>query len=116
MYGGFRLRSGDIVLKVSGGYIDGVERIVRSLQTQSLLCKVKRKGKFFWIGFQGSNADSFWKTIEPYVLDSFASSTIQGSGGIRTIQGSGGISSDGSQYSDSDYEDGTGRSDRESEE
>jgi hypothetical protein len=68
---------------------------------------VKRKGKFFWIGLQGSNADAFWKIIEPYVLDSFASSTIQVSGGI---------SFDGSQYSDSDYEDDAGRSDIESEE
>jgi hypothetical protein len=74
---------------------------------QSLLCKVKRKGKFFWICFQGSNADSFWKIIEPYVLDSFASSEIQKSGGIG---------SDGSQDSDTDYQDDHKRSDRENDE
>jgi hypothetical protein len=33
MFGGFRLQSGDIDLKVSGGNSDGVERIVNSLQT-----------------------------------------------------------------------------------
>ncbi|KAK3155013.1 hypothetical protein QOZ80_2BG0197750 [Eleusine coracana subsp. coracana] len=107
MFGGFRLQSGDIVLKVSGGNVDGVERIVTSLQTQSLVCKVKRKGKFFWIGFQGSNADSFWRVIEPYVLDSFGSSTIQENSDI---------SSNGSQDSDTDYEDDRHRSDRENDE
>jgi hypothetical protein len=100
MFGGFRLQSGDIVLKVSGGNVDGVERIVNSLQTQSLTCKVKRKGRFFWIGFQGSNADSFWKIIEPYVLDSFTGSMMQESHSIG---------SDGSRDSDTDYEDDTQR-------
>ncbi|WVZ74054.1 hypothetical protein U9M48_022281 [Paspalum notatum var. saurae] len=104
MFGGFRLQSGDIVLKVSGGNIDGVERIVNSMQTQSLTCKVKRKGRFFWIGFQGSNADSFWKIIEPYVLDSFASSMVQESHSIG---------SDDSQGSDTDNEDDVQRHDRE---
>jgi len=98
MFGGFRLQSGDIVLKVSGGNIDGIERIVNSLQTQSLTCKVKRKGRFFWIGFQGSNADSFWKIIEPHVLDSFTGSTMEESRSIG---------SDGSGDSDTDYEDDT---------
>ncbi|XP_051193148.1 pentatricopeptide repeat-containing protein OTP51, chloroplastic [Lolium perenne] len=77
MFGGFKLKSGDIVLKVSGGNSEGVERIVNSLYAQSLPSKVKRKGQFFWIGFQGSNADSFWKTIEPYVLDGFLSLKTQ---------------------------------------
>ncbi|CAD6249819.1 unnamed protein product [Miscanthus lutarioriparius] len=106
MFGGFRLQSGDIVLKVSGGNIDGVERIVKSLQTQSLTCKVKRKGRFFWIGFQGSNAVSFWKIVEPYVLDSFASCTEE----------SHNVGSDGLQDSDTYYEDDTQRHDREIEE
>ncbi|KAL6634976.1 hypothetical protein ACP70R_027647 [Stipagrostis hirtigluma subsp. patula] len=104
MFGGFKLQSGDIVLKVSGGNIEGVERIVKSLHTQSLTCKVKRKGRFFWIGFQGSNADSFWKIIEPYVLDDFASSTMQQSDSIG---------SDGSQNSDTDSDNDTERYDRE---
>jgi pentatricopeptide repeat protein len=106
MFGGFRLQSGDIVLKVSGGNTDGVERIVNSLQTQSLTCKVKRKGRFFWIGFQGSNADSFWKIVEPYVLDSFASSTEERHN----------VGSDGLQDIDTYYEDDMQRHDRESEE
>uniref|UniRef100_A0A0A9DF66 Homing endonuclease LAGLIDADG domain-containing protein n=1 Tax=Arundo donax TaxID=35708 RepID=A0A0A9DF66_ARUDO len=106
MFGGMRLQSGDIVLKVSGGNIEGVDRIVNSLHTQSLSCKVKRKGRFFWIGFQGSSADSFWKIIEPYVLDSFASSTTQERGSTG---------SDGSQDSDTDYEDDTQSYDSESE-
>lgn len=107
MFGGFRLQSGDIVLKVSGGNKDGVERIVGSLQTRSLTCKVKRKGRLFWIGFQGMNADSFWKIIEPYVLDSSASSMVQESHSID---------SDGSQGSDTDYEEDMQRHDREFEE
>jgi hypothetical protein len=80
MFGGFKLQSGDIVLKVSGGSSEGVERIVTALHAQSLPSKVKRKGQFFWIGFQGSNADSFWKAIEPYVLDGFLGLTTQESG------------------------------------
>ncbi|XP_037447926.1 pentatricopeptide repeat-containing protein OTP51, chloroplastic-like [Triticum dicoccoides] len=80
MFGGLKLSSGDIVLKVSGGNSEGVERIVNSLHAQSLPSKVKRKGQFFWIGFQGSNADSFWKVIEPYVLDGFLGLTTQESG------------------------------------
>nr|ADB85413.1 putative endonuclease [Phyllostachys edulis] len=82
MFGGFKLPSGDIVLKLSGGNIEGVERIVNSLHAHSLTSRVKRKGRFFWIGFQGSNADSFWKIIEPYVLDSVVGSTTQESSSI----------------------------------
>ncbi|CAN6274782.1 unnamed protein product [Urochloa humidicola] len=107
MFGGYRLQSGDIVLRVSGGNTDGVERIVNSLQTRSLICKVKRKGRFFWIGFQGSNADSFWKIIEPYVLDSSTGSAVQE---IHSV------GSDGSRDSDTDYEDDTRRYDTETEE
>ena len=77
MFGGFKLSSGDIVLKVSGGSSEGVERIVNSLHAQSLQSKVKRKGQFFWIGFQGNNVDAFWKAIEPYVLDGFLDLTTQ---------------------------------------
>lgn len=102
MFGGIRLQSGDIVLKVSGGNIDGVERIVKSLQTQSFTCKVKRKGRFFWIGFQGSNAASFWNIIEPYVLDSFVHSTEE----------SHNVGSDGLQDSDTYYEDDMHRHDK----
>ncbi|KAF8750206.1 hypothetical protein HU200_012460 [Digitaria exilis] len=107
MFGGVRLQSGDIVLKVSGGNIDSVERIVNSLQTQSLTCKVKRKGRFFWIGFPGSNADSFWKIIEPYVLDTCTGSVMQESHSVG---------SDALRDSHTDYEDDTQRYDKETEE
>lgn len=69
MYGGFRVSSGDIVLKLKGGNHEDVEMIAKTLQTKSLACRVKRKGRVFWIGFQGSNAVSFWKLVEPYVLE-----------------------------------------------
>ncbi|XP_010933063.2 pentatricopeptide repeat-containing protein OTP51, chloroplastic [Elaeis guineensis] len=68
MYGGFRISSGDILLKMKGGNREDVERIVKALQAKSLACRVKRKGKVFWIGLQGSNADAFWKLTESYVL------------------------------------------------
>lgn len=85
MFGGFKLPSGDIVLKLSGGTSEGVERIVNSLHAQSLPSKVKRKGKFFWIGFQGTNSDSFWKVIEPYVLDGFLGFATQESGSTGSV-------------------------------
>lgn len=96
MFGGSKLPSGDIVLKLSGGNSEGVERIVNSLHTQSLTSKVKRKGRFFWIGFQGSNAESFWRIIEPHVLNNFAS--------LVTQEGSS-IGSDGTQDTDTDSDD-----------
>ncbi|KAG8059732.1 hypothetical protein GUJ93_ZPchr0002g23731 [Zizania palustris] len=77
MFGGSKLPSGDIVLKLSGGNTEGVQRIVNSLHTQSITSKVKRKGRFFWICFQGSNAESFWTIIAPHVLNSFANSITQ---------------------------------------
>uniref|UniRef100_A0A0D9VJX4 Protein ORGANELLE TRANSCRIPT PROCESSING 51 n=1 Tax=Leersia perrieri TaxID=77586 RepID=A0A0D9VJX4_9ORYZ len=94
MFGGSKLPSGDIVLKLSGGNSEGVERVVNSLHAQSLTSKVKRKGKFFWIGFQGSNAESFWRIIEPHVLNSFTSSITQ--------EGSSSIGSDSAQDTDTD--------------
>jgi len=32
-------------------------------------CRVKKKGKVFWIGLQGTNSALFWKLIEPHVLE-----------------------------------------------
>uniref|UniRef100_A0A0E0K423 Protein ORGANELLE TRANSCRIPT PROCESSING 51 n=1 Tax=Oryza punctata TaxID=4537 RepID=A0A0E0K423_ORYPU len=107
MFGGSKLPSGDIVLKLSGGNSEGVERIVNSLHTQSLTSKVKRKGRFFWIGFQGSNAESFWRIIEPHVLNNFAS--------LVTQEGSS-IGSDGAQDTDTDSDDDMQMSDTESDE
>ncbi|KAH0977633.1 hypothetical protein GBA52_027352 [Prunus armeniaca] len=68
MYGGHRTSSGDILLKIKGNE-EGVEKIVRALKAKSLDCKVKRKGRVFWIGFLGSNSTWFWKLVEPYILD-----------------------------------------------
>ncbi|KAJ0970935.1 hypothetical protein J5N97_018894 [Dioscorea zingiberensis] len=69
MYGGLRTSSGDILLKLKGGNREDVERIAKIFQAKSLTCRVKRKGKVFWIGFQGENAVWFWKLTEPYILD-----------------------------------------------
>lgn len=68
MYGGYRMSSGDILLKLRGSQ-EGVERVVKALKAKSLDCRVKRKGQVYWIGLLGSNSTWFWKLIEPYVLD-----------------------------------------------
>ncbi|KAL7600758.1 hypothetical protein Lser_V15G24701 [Lactuca serriola] len=67
MYGGYKTSSGDILLKVKGSE-DGVDRIVKTLQKKSLTCKVKRKGRVFWIGLLGSNSEWFWKLVDPYIV------------------------------------------------
>ncbi|XP_043696211.1 pentatricopeptide repeat-containing protein At2g15820, chloroplastic-like [Telopea speciosissima] len=69
MYGGLRSSSGDILLKLKGGSEEGVKTIVKTLKEKSLDCRVKKKGKVFWIGFLGSNSVWFWKLTEPYILD-----------------------------------------------
>ncbi|KAG9457011.1 hypothetical protein H6P81_001519 [Aristolochia fimbriata] len=69
MYGGLRASSGDILLKLKGVRQEDVERVVKALKAKSLDCRFKRKGKTFWIGFQGSNSAWFWKLVEPYILD-----------------------------------------------
>ncbi|KAK7273967.1 hypothetical protein RIF29_15035 [Crotalaria pallida] len=68
MYGGHRSSSGDILLKIKGSH-EGVENIVKKFKAMSMDCKVKRKGRVFWIGILGSNSTWFWKLVEPYVLD-----------------------------------------------
>ncbi|KAG5023166.1 hypothetical protein JHK82_019069 [Glycine max] len=68
MYGGHRNSSGDILLKVKGSR-EGVENIVRKFKGMSMDCKVKRKGRVFWIGILGSNSTWFWKLVEPYVIE-----------------------------------------------
>ncbi|KAF0935498.1 hypothetical protein E2562_034280 [Oryza meyeriana var. granulata] len=107
MFGGYKLPSGDIVLKLSGGNSEGVERIVNSLHTQSSTSKVKRKGRFFWIGFQGSNAESFWRIIQPHVLNNFASSITQEDSSMG---------SDGAQDTDTDSDNDMQRYETESDE
>ncbi|OUZ99887.1 Pentatricopeptide repeat [Macleaya cordata] len=69
MYAGHRTSSGDTLLKLKGANRDDVERVVKSLKAKSLDCRVKRKGRVFWIGFLGSNSLWFWKLTEPYILD-----------------------------------------------
>ncbi|KAG0458616.1 hypothetical protein HPP92_021744 [Vanilla planifolia] len=69
MCAGFRISSGDIVLKLMGVNHENIERIVRQFQIKSIACKVKRKGRYVWIGFQGTDAASFWNLVEPFVLE-----------------------------------------------
>ncbi|XP_031392937.1 pentatricopeptide repeat-containing protein At2g15820, chloroplastic [Punica granatum] len=68
MYGGHRTSSGGILLKLRGSR-QGMTRIVKALKFVSLDCRVKRKGRVFWLGLLGDNSMRFWKLIEPYVLD-----------------------------------------------
>lgn len=68
MYGGHRTLKGDILLQLKGSQ-EGVERIVASLKEKSLDCRMRKRGSVYWIGFLGSNSQSFWALIEPFVLD-----------------------------------------------
>ncbi|KAK4709121.1 hypothetical protein R3W88_030046 [Solanum pinnatisectum] len=68
MYGGYRTSSGDILLKVKGSS-EGVVSILKALKAKSLDCRVKKRGRVFWIGFLGDNAAFFWKVVEPFILD-----------------------------------------------
>ncbi|PON49193.1 Homing endonuclease, LAGLIDADG [Parasponia andersonii] len=77
MYGGHRTSSGDILLKLKGSQ-EGVEKVVKSLKARSLECRVKRKGRVFWIGFLGSNSTWFWKLVEPYILEDLKDSLRPG--------------------------------------
>ncbi|XP_045831940.1 pentatricopeptide repeat-containing protein At2g15820, chloroplastic-like [Trifolium pratense] len=68
MYGGHRNSSGDVLLKIKANR-EGVENIVKKFKAMSIDCKVKGKGKVFWIGILGSNTTWFWKLVEPYILE-----------------------------------------------
>ncbi|KAG2384495.1 Pentatricopeptide repeat-containing protein [Vigna angularis] len=68
MYGGHRNSSGDIFLKIKGSQ-EGVENIVKKFKAMSMDCKVKRKGRVFWIGILGSHSTWFWKLVEPYMIE-----------------------------------------------
>ncbi|XP_024016464.1 pentatricopeptide repeat-containing protein At2g15820, chloroplastic [Eutrema salsugineum] len=68
MYSGFKTSSGDIILRLKGS-LEGVEKVVKALRGKSMECRVKKKGKVFWIGLQGTNSAWFWKLIEPHVLE-----------------------------------------------
>lgn len=107
MFAGYRTSSGDILLKVKGSQ-EGVERIVKALKAKSLDCKVKRKGRVFWLGFLGSNSTLLWKLIEPYVLDDLSDFLEAGGQSLERIsENSFGGQSDSddaaSDYSDHDY-------------
>ncbi|XP_031473900.1 pentatricopeptide repeat-containing protein OTP51, chloroplastic [Nymphaea colorata] len=67
MYGGHKSSKGDVLLRIKGT-LEDVERLVKALKMKSIDCKVKRKGKTFWLGCQNSNAIWFWKLVEPYIL------------------------------------------------
>ncbi|KDP38241.1 hypothetical protein JCGZ_04884 [Jatropha curcas] len=68
MYGGHRTSSGDILLKLKGSR-EGVAKVVKAFKAKSLSCRVKVKGRVFWIGFLGSDSIWFWKLVEPYIID-----------------------------------------------
>ncbi|KAG6406536.1 hypothetical protein SASPL_134140 [Salvia splendens] len=67
MYGGYRTSSGDILLKLKFDKED-VTRIAKTIKAKSLNCRVKRRGRVFWMGFLGTDAAEFWKLTEPFVL------------------------------------------------
>lgn len=69
MYGGgYRTSSGDIILKLKGNH-EEVEKIVETFKAKSVECKVKKKGRVFWIGFLGHNSSWFRKLVDPHILD-----------------------------------------------
>ncbi|CAI8606625.1 unnamed protein product [Vicia faba] len=77
MYGGRRNSSGDILLKIKGSR-EGVENIVKKFKAMSIDCKVKGKGKVFWIGILGSSTTWFWKLVEPHILEDVRDFTKSG--------------------------------------
>lgn len=99
MYGGYRILSGDILLKLKGSH-EGVEKIVKSLREKSMYCKVKRKGRVYWIGLLGSNATWFWKLIEPFILDDLKDSLQAGSDSEGALIETENINFDIQSYSD----------------
>ncbi|WCJ33775.1 Pentatricopeptide repeat-containing protein At2g15820 chloroplastic [Euphorbia peplus] len=85
MYGGYRSPSGDILLRLKGSS-EGVEKVVKSLKAKSLNCRVKRKGRVFWIGFLGNDSLWFWKVVEPYILDDLKDFLKAGEGSLGETQ------------------------------
>lgn len=79
MFAGHRASSGDILLKLKGNR-DGIEKIVKAFRAKSLDCRVRRKGRVFWIGFLGSNSTWFWKLIEPYILEDLKEAFLKDGG------------------------------------
>lgn len=67
MYGGYKTSSRDILLKLKFDKED-VLRIAKTIDAKSLNCRVKRRGRVFWVGLLGTDAVEFWKLTEPFVL------------------------------------------------
>ncbi|KAJ8568441.1 hypothetical protein K7X08_027974 [Anisodus acutangulus] len=108
MYGGYRTSSGDILFRVKGSP-EGVVSIVKALKVKSLNCRVKKRGRVFWIGILGDNATFFWEVVEPFILDDLKDLLIagghsDGSLEIQCINFDSGSESDekNSGYSDTD--------------
>lgn len=111
MYGGHKTSRGDVLLKLRGR-TEGVETVVKSLKAKSLNCRVKKKGRVFWIGLLGNNSILFRKLIEPYVLDCWSESDTSERDGEEALGNSismddnedlnFSVGSDVDDYSDSD--------------
>lgn len=99
MYGGHRTSSGDILLRLKGSQ-EGVDKVVKALKTQSLGCRVKKKGKVFWIGLLGSNSTRFWKLVEPFILDDLKNILRAGDQSTNGVEETGEISFDSGSDSD----------------
>ncbi|KAE8669677.1 glycine-rich family protein [Hibiscus syriacus] len=68
MYGGYRTSSGNILLKLKGSS-EGVEKVVKTIKAKFVNCRVKRRGRVFWLGFLGNDSIWFWTLVEPHILD-----------------------------------------------
>ncbi|CAN4120430.1 unnamed protein product [Withania somnifera] len=108
MYGGYRTSSGDILLRVKGSS-EGVVSILKALKVKSLDCRVKKRGRVFWIGLLWDNATILWKMVEPFILDELkgllkAGGELDGSLETRCVNFDNGSESDekNSGYSDAD--------------
>ncbi|XP_065856309.1 pentatricopeptide repeat-containing protein At2g15820, chloroplastic [Euphorbia lathyris] len=103
MYGGYRSPSGDILLRLKGSS-EGVEKVVKSLKAKSLNCRVKRKGRVFWLGFLRNDSIWFWKLVEPYILDDLKD--ILKAGNDETSENTSGETQDMNFDSDPDFDEG----------
>lgn len=111
MYGGYRTSAGDILLKLKFDE-EGVLRIAKTIKAKSLNCRVKRRGRVFWMGFLGTEAVKFWKLTEPFVLADLKDSletnfeSLDGKSGFNDVQ----FSSDSDTYGNAlDYSGDEGR-------
>ncbi|XP_057787425.1 pentatricopeptide repeat-containing protein OTP51, chloroplastic isoform X2 [Salvia miltiorrhiza] len=100
MYGGYKTSSGDILLKLKFDKED-VTRIAKTIKAKSLNCRVKRRGRVFWMGFLGTDAAEFWKLTEPFVLADLRDSleanveSLDGRSGLNNVSFSSDSDTDG---------------------